>query len=360
MEFYLKENIIDFLTSRNWEIIREGNKFLYLKNNSLGLPEDFELEIPKEDKNVAFNNYIERIINEIKYINKNENSIEDIKLLFSKKSSIIKFRVYDNENLNGTIGFENYIESLEFLKKSLSQTVGFVVTKKHIFADAKTETEAYLKHCRTLQTEVGSFITKLEVPNEEIYTTVSLINSEKINNKFLDTINFVSEEIINPKHKVEITENYLSDYSEFINYELLYSIKDIYNKTQFNNIEYQLLSNKLFRKVNTEKVQSRITFFNQYLRELKKMLLKNISVEIVGKVNKLSSLSPLSSNNNEIFLTTYVNYQKEKIKLILKSDQYLEAIDAHKNEKYIKVKGIARQGKTYLSISEIESFQIIS
>ncbi len=361
--FNFQENyILDFLLSRGWSLEREGNLFYYLKpNEKLKFPPDFRIELPKisvSNQN-SYDNYINRLIEELLIHLPSSESTDELKVLFSENRSIMKYRVFDHDNLDGSISFINYIESLDIFKKMLSQTVSFVTTDKQIYANSKAESELYLEQCRTLQTEKGSFITKIEVPNGEFYTAVSKIESSKINSKLFDVINFTQEHILQPKENIEISENYISDFSNLINYELLTSIKEIYSKTNFNNVEFELTNTLIEKIIHTEKVQKRIPYFNKYLREVKKILLETQSIEVVGFVKKLTSNSPKNSSTNEVILETVISNVKEKIKLVLKSEEYYEAIEAHKNEFPIAIKGKARQGKTMIYINEIEKFEVI-
>lgn len=362
MANFQESYILDFLFSRGWSLEREGNLFYYLKpNEELGLPIDFRIELPKisTSNQKSYDNYVNRLIEEFIIYLPSLESGDELKILFSEDKSIMKYRVFDYDNLDGSISFVNYIESLDIFKKMLSQTVSFVTTDKQIYANSKVESELYLEQCRTLQTEKGSFITKIGVPNGEFFTSVSKVESLKINNKLFDVINFTQEQILQPKENIEISENYISDFSSLINYELLTSIKDIYSKTNFNNIEFELTNTLTEKIIHTEKVQKRIPYFNKYLREVKKILLETQSIEIVGFVKKLTSNSPKNSSVNEVILETVISNVKEKIKIVLKSDEYYEAIEAHKNEFPIAIRGKARQGKTMIYISEIESFKVM-
>ena len=359
---HFKEIFIkSYFASRGWEISREGKLFLYLKPPSdLNLPDDFMLEIPKfETSNNGYDNYISRLILELSEILPNETHIEDLKIFFSKENSILKYRIFDADNLDGTISFQKHIESLEVFKKVLSQAVTFVSTNKPIFGEAKFEVESYLNRCRSLQTEKGSYVTKIEIPNDTIYSTTTKIETSEINNRLFDVIEYVDSEIFEAKSKIEVTENYLSDTKRYINFELLNSIKEIYSKTNINNIEYQLSSNSSFRKIETIKVQPRLKVFNSYLKDLKKALLEIVSLEVIGYIKRLASPSPLHSKTNEITIDAEIANNKETIKIILKSEQYIEAIEAHKNEWPIRIKGKAKQGKNQLTISELEIFEVV-
>ncbi|MDQ2178810.1 hypothetical protein [Marinifilum sp. D714] len=361
MSKYKEELIIDFLISRGWKFVRTGNLFNYFSPpEQLNLPVDFEIEIPKYLKEkTGFDYYINNLIKELSNILSLDSNADDLSILFSKDDSILKYRIFDAETLDGTIPFQKHIESLEGFKKVLSQAVTFKTTNKPIFGTAKFEVNSYLNRCKALQTEKGSYVTKLSIPNSEIYSTVSVIDTNSINNKLFDVFEFVKEEIFNTTTLVEINENYIQDISELLNYELFYSIKDLYSKTSINNIELQLSSVEKFRRIETTKVQNRISYFNRYLKEIKNLLLELVSLEATGYIKRLSSISPRHSSNNEVLIVAEIANTQETIKVILDTEEYIEAIEAHKHEWAVRIKGKAKQGKTQLSIKELELFEVL-
>ena len=174
MEKYKELYIKSYFTSRNWIIAREGKMFYYFSPPAdLNFPQDFLIEIPKSNNNPdSFDNYIRRLITELSEILPNDSNIDDLNILFSKENSILKYRIFDSDNYDGTISFQKHIDSLDIFKKVLSQAVTFATTSKPIFGDAKLEVESYLNRCRSLQTEKGSYVTKIEIPNDKIYSTI--------------------------------------------------------------------------------------------------------------------------------------------------------------------------------------------
>lgn len=361
MSNYKEILIKEFLISRKWELKRSGKLFRYfVPPDYLNLPEDFELEIPIFSKEKSgFDNFIEQTIDEMIPLLNCEANEDDLKILFSKEHSILRYRIFDGDNIDGTISFQKHIESLDVFKKVLSQAVTFTTTSKPIFGNAKFEVESYLNRCRWLQTEKGSYVTKIEIPNSDIYSAVDKIETKKVNNKLFDVIEYIDEEIFNTKQNLDISENYIQDISHILNYELFSSVKELYVKPELNNIEFQLSSTESFRRIVTTMVQKRIPYFNKYLREVKKLLLELIPLEATGIVKRLASPSPLHSKKNEVIIEAEIANLRESIKVILNSEEYIEAIEAHKNEWAINIKGTARQSKNMIYIKELKHFEVV-
>jgi hypothetical protein len=102
-----------------------------------------------------------------------------------------------------------------------------------------------------------------------------------------------------------------------------------------------------------------LQFFNTYLKNIKDILLETVPLEATGYIKRLASPAPLHSKQNEVFIQAEVANTSETIKIILRSEEYIQALEAHKNEWPIRVKGIAKQGKSMLTISDLQDFHIL-
>jgi hypothetical protein len=350
--------IIDFFQYRNWTIVSEGNLFLYLKPpKDLQLPKDFLFEIPKDNTLKGFDNYIIRFINNYSniFLDTQEDELE---LLFSEKASVLKYRIFDSDNNDGTISLNKFVKSMDTFRNVLQNTVSFTVNKKQIFGYTQIEATEYLKNCRVMQSAKGSFVNRLEIKSKPLNSTMQQITTDEVNAKLFDVLEFVKEDVIVNRRPI-ISENYIADNAELINYELLRSIKTIYQKSYISNIEYTLEGNFSNRIVSTEKMMSKINHFESYLKSVKTVLENLNFFEITGFVINLTSHNPTKSERNEVILDSRKFGYKKPIKFYLKSEEYLDAMEAHKNHFPIKIKGKAIEYKTGITIQNLENFEII-
>jgi hypothetical protein len=351
--------ILDYFRSKGWSVKAEGDMFIYLKpSQSLFLPQDFLLEIPKNDNIKGFDSYINRLIGDFTSIYPEVNS-DELNILFSRDNSIIKYRIFDEDNSDGSIGINKFIDSVESFKNVLYNAVNFTVNKTTIFGQTRSEANEYLKNCRVLQSEKGSYVTRFEIPNKPLHTTFDEVSTDNVNDKLFDVLEFVNEEIFVEANKPKFTENYIQDNQEFLNYELLKSIKNIYSKSSISNVEYTLCTKDYTRDIVTEKVQPKLLYFNNYINELRDLLFELTTFEAKGYIKTLHSNNPIFSNNNEVILDAKHFGIKLEIKFHLRSEEYLEAIDAHKKHLQIKVSGRAKELKTVIHITELETFEVL-
>lgn len=352
--------ILDYFISKGWKVKTNGQNFIYLEPpKKLDLPKDFLLEIPNDDKLKGFDLYINRLISDFTNIYPEINS-DELDILFSRNNSIIKYRIFDPENADGSIEINKFIDSVESFKNVLYNAVNFTVNKRAIFGQTKSEANEYLKNCRVLQSEKGSYINRFEIPNKPLHTTFDDIHTENVNNKLFNVLEFVKEEIFVETNRIKFTENYIEDNKEFLNYELLKSIKNIYSRSHISNVEYTLSTKDYTRDIVTEKAQSKIVYFNHYLNELRDSLFELTTFEARGYIKILQSNNPMSSNYNEVVLDAKRLGIKLPIKFHLRIEEYLDAIEAHKEHLEIKVSGKAKEYKTVIHITELETFEIIS
>lgn len=351
--------ILDYFISKGWKVKINGQIFTYLEpDKSLNLPQDFLLEIPNNDKLNGFDLYINRLISDFTNIYPEVNG-DELNILFSRNNSIIKFRIFDEENTDGSIGINKFIDSIESFKSVLYNSVNFTVNKRAIFGQTKSEANEYLKNCRVLQSVKGSYVNRFEIPNKPLHTTFNYINTENVNNKLFDVLEFVKEEIFVETNKIKFTENYIEDNKYFLNYELLKSIKNIYSRSNISNVQYTLITKDYTREIITEKAQSKITYFSNYLNELRDSLFELANFEVIGYIKILQSNNPTSSNYNEVILDAKRFGIMLPVKFHLRIEEYHEAIEAHKEHLEIKISGKARELKTVIHITELETFEIL-
>jgi hypothetical protein len=357
---YKYENIVTFLTSRGWSLKEHSNLFhLYSPPSELFLPEDYLLEIPSDPKAKGFDYYINSILNIISDIYENSLSTDDLDAIFNTNSSILSFRIMDEDTENGSIKFERFSNSIDSFRKIFSQATTFVSSKKPIFGNAEFEAENFLQRCRTLQTQKGSFITKFEIIDIPILSLYNRIETHEINTKLFEIIDFLNQEVFKNQQIHTVDKNYVESNIEYINVELFSAIKELYNKAKINNAEYALNNYNTSKYIETYRILPKINYFNKYIQNIKEVLLELVPLEAVGFIKKLSSISPQTSDKNEVIIESTIANKTEIIKVILDSEKYIQAIEAHKNELKVRIKGFATERKTQYTIKELESFEIL-
>lgn len=350
-------NIISFLTARGWSLIDENEKFLkYLPPSSFEFEEGYKLSIPKDSTAVDIGDYlnnISRILSELYQIN-----FEDIKILFSDNNTIFALKIEDDEIDEGKILLPKFEILIEKLKKILLDTASFVVIKRPLLEHTPEEATRYLNQCKFLQTEKGSFIAKVELPQNKVLREADLIPeseilSDEVNKKLMNVIRFVSEEVITESN---FDTDYLIQNEDKINYQVLKQIQEFYLNTEIENIKYSFINNtyeESFKVVdfNSEKKDN----LNNFIIAVKNKLFNEFEIDVKAVIYELKSKDP-DRNNNLIKLSAIVRDVVSMISLTLDNEFYKIAVDAHKNKRYVRLRAKVKEEMTQYRVLELFEF----
>lgn len=361
---YKKEYIETFLLNRNWNFLRSGNLFDYYtppKNLHLGL--DYELEIAKDETKLGFQNFIDSLTDVVSDLYNEEFTVNDLKTFFSTNETILSFRIADDDTKYGSIQLDRFSKAIDNLKIVFKQTVTFLISEKPIFGESKLSAEDYIKHCRALQTEHGSYVTKVQLPAHPFNKSGSpgVPDTKEVPTMLFDVLDFTDSEILKQKIKPgNIDKKYVKDYKDFLNVELLTSIRDLCHQSKLNNFDFSFDSFNRSNLIEFDSVKSKMVYFESYIKQLKNVLLEETPLEFIGFIRKLSSNSPQKSDFNEIIIEGEIANNKEKVKVVLNKKDYNMAIEAHQNELPVKIVGKAKQLQSYYNVNSPDSFEVLS
>ncbi|WP_010602375.1 hypothetical protein [Pedobacter agri] len=222
--------ITSFLINREWTSVKTTDIFHELRPpNDLKFPEEFRLFIPtdsnKSDSKRFLDNLIE-IVAEIYSLN-----IEDLNVIFKNQDTVLKVRVYDEQTINGRMPLNRFEEFIDKIRSILSDTASFVIDKDATSIRIPEEVSRYLNLCNFMQTEIGSFIAKIQLPTTEIIKESELferqtIYSEEINTKLSEVLKFINEDIF--ESTSSINDEYLIENENKINIKLLKDIESFF------------------------------------------------------------------------------------------------------------------------------------
>ncbi len=350
MELIKLEHIINFLSYRGWTSIPEqnGQRFRgYIPPMELGLPSDFILELPKKDNSKRFQSYAEDVIETLIDIYKSL-SDNDLRIVFSNKNAIFSTKIEDEDTKDGSIKLERFGKKIEALIKIIKQSVTFASTEKPIFADAKENVKLFMDNCKGLQTEMGSFVTKIQLPNQNFQGN---LNEKTVMDKLFQVLDFIHKEVLFFPIK-EITTSHIENHKNYINLELFTAINDFHQKVQMNHGSFAYLSQTSQKTVIIQHfLRKKMPHFARYIKAIKNILVHETPLEAQGYIHSIS--------NNVIQVETEIANTIEKVKLYLRPEDYREALKAHQEEKIVTFKGIAKVNKNQYFIKDVQSFETL-
>ncbi len=347
------ENIKSFLINRNW---RQDGSFgqnfdRFYSPQELNLSSNFYLEIPKIGGKSGFQRYAQGIAEILSEIYLESMTVEDIRHIFSHNESVFSLGIADFDTVNGTIRLDRYRQSIDCLFKVIKNAVIFVATGQPIFGNAKIEVAGYINACRILQTAKGSYVTKLELPFKQL----NLFSEGSVPDKLIEVIEFVNINVVNtPLNSID--SNYVLANKEYINIELLTSIKNLFKSAEIRDADFTLLTQKSFKKISSRRINEKLNHLEKFIKIVKDILLEEIPLEIIGTIFRLNSKD--TQRGGTIWVETEIAEEKEIVEVILNSDMYLEAVEAHKTENRVRIKGLAKQRRDTYFIGDVEVFVV--
>jgi hypothetical protein len=308
-----------------------------------------------------FSDYNDLILNAIRLISKVENK-EEIQilsdLLIAKPSDILRIRLSGEDTKEGTISFEDGFNLLENARMALYTTACDVVQpeiyhKRLSFKSASN----FIEQCRLGQTERGSFIASIICPfideskNDEVSKQFTLFDNpneypssftRKVTTQLMKSIKLINNAIENDElDKIEKGESEIIVSANFL--DSILNIKQLNKNAESIEFSSRWSSLAPVDISVPNKIEIQKDFVPAIDSIIDRMMPKrNEEVgEFVGKVSLLKAEPDASKRNEgEVVLTLIGGNQKSfNAKVILDSDKYNEACQAHKDGKNVLVKG---------------------
>jgi len=357
----LHDQILTFVLQRNWEEVDRDNKFISLQPPArFKAPESFLLRLPlitDAPDYIQYNQGVIRILSKLY-----KDSYDDLDRILIQKSRIFSVRVSDESVESGTIPFIVFEELMDRLRSILLSTADFVLQGLPESLKTLPESEKYLAICRFLQTERGSFVAKIQLPEDEQIRPRDIVNREDvysshINDRFHRVLEFVNDEVFE-QPAVDLTEEYFDDHRDKINLNIVQGVRELYEQTQLQNIDFNFSGierkNTIpSREIRGEKFERLVNFESQ----VKDWLHSRVDMDLTGWVISLTSKDP-DSDRNTVIVDGIWNGMRVKVSAHLNTDDYKDAVDLHKRKVRIRLVGTARKLKTLYSMRIVETFEI--
>lgn len=354
------DRIIQFLESKGWVTVGVDTRFYVLRAPAnLGLPEDYFLHVPRNDEVAGFTRYYGNLLSV--FSDFYDMKKEDLDSLIGQSETILRVRLQDEETSQGKINFVRFEGFIERLKAIITDTASFVIDKDLNSIRVPAEAQKYINKCHFLQTEKGSYVTKIQLPREETIKDATLfapaIIAEEINEKLIEVLDYVNKEIFQGDIE-QVSDDYIVENSDKLNVKLLRDIEALYDKSDIKNINFSLQTVNETKTVISENItKAQIYRLNTFIETVASRTFEEKVVTVRGKIELLKSRDP-DGGRNSITMQGTADDLPVVAKANLTSEAYKEAIEAHKVKEYVEIKGLAKVSRTRVQFKEIESFKV--
>ncbi len=357
------KNITDLLLNRNWVKSESKSKFdVFLPPADLGIEKSYCFYLYNKINNTDFEKTILKSIDVLTQIYSNDD-IDDLGSIIIDDRQVLSLHIHNDEIKNGKPSIRFFELLLHNSKSLLEQIANFSVINKPHFFDNREEAERYLNYCNFLKNDVGSLITKIQLPNNEDIIEKTLFDSalkaNQINKNLINITDFVNNEIL-AQENFEPDDDFIINNKKYISVNVSDKLKSLYKDIEYSDIEFSLKGVDTFETtkaidLSREKVNN-LGSFSRKIREKMKEISEDF-VDLTGKIVKLQS-KDVDSDKNTITIESIINNVKKDVSVKLSSDQIKLAAEAFKDSKTITLNCKLEKEKTKYKVTELNDFRI--
>jgi len=360
--------IKNYLLSKGWEELNDNARFFVFKApKELGYINDSYIRIFRDIESSELRSYLIKMMDVASSHHKE--SYEDVKVFLPFNDNFFSLRIYDKDIIENTIALTRSKKILEFVEKFLKQVTEFTIEKSFWFEDRYSDlTGNFIKACRIMPFQQGSFIIKAQLPRESdlpkpqlhIFNENKILELDNINFNISGILNVVINYVLNGEE--DITEEFIIENKNYININILESIKELYSQARITDLDFNLKTEKIEKTFKSSNiVNSNKKRLNSFIEKSKELFLSEENIEFEGFVFECKSKNPTESDNSvEIWCLDTDISKYIKINCKLDTKHYILALDAHKKRKNVKIKAKAVKTATKYTVTELELFEVIS
>lgn len=278
-------------------------------------------------------------------------------LVDSSRPAKIVTRFVDSSTAKGGLPLTALAAYAAGLEKGLYNSAKFKLGRET--KENKIIAEQFVKECVFLQTEHGSFITKVEIPygilrQGDLFGAEPVVSTEVCSSIF-SGLQFLNDRILGGDDDFEsplIVENIIA----LFDVELLESLTGVVVDPQIDSLEFSLEIGTQIRTSSTGWLSDdRRDRLKKFLKFVRDQMRSEREVEISGSIVELRSRDP-NGHNNHILLVSDFQGDRTFASATLNNEQYRRAVDAHKNKREVRLKGSITRLKTQVRFNSLAEF----
>ncbi|MDR1678491.1 MAG: hypothetical protein LBR81_01810 [Prevotellaceae bacterium] len=349
-------NLNELLIARNWKLEERKTKYnIFVPPVDLNFEKSYKLFVYNQ---ITYADFEKEIIKDLDIISQIYNEdIEELNSIVIEDKQILTLHIEKDDIVNGRPSIPFFNKLMNNSKDLLQVAANFTVKQTpHYFDDKTEEAERYLNYCNFFKNDVGSLITKIQLPNKEEIKETNLfskpIEGSQINKKLLDVTDFINRDII-ALNNFEPSDDFLLTNQDFVSVNVAEKLKKLYTDAEYSNIDISLKGitiNEVSKAegLNKEKVGN-LTKFSRIVKEK----MKDISTNIVyGKIVELKS-KDVDSDKNTIIVVGKIKNVQSTITVELSSEQIKQASETFKNNKPVEINAILEKEKTQYKVKDL-------
>jgi hypothetical protein len=358
----LAERLRTFLTEAGWVESRRARGLVFFNPPlSLGIQGKYSIALPENPGKAGVGSLLHGAANSLVGIYgygslgdllNRAASLNDL----SQPSRLIT-RFVDGSTRTGGMPLASLAAYVHSIETGLYRSAKFKLGAET--KETKLIAQRFAKDCLFLQTEQGSFIAKVEVPNSilrqgDLFGGEPLVSTEVCSSLF-SAIQFLNERILGDDDSFESPDTIANAIALF-DVEMLESLTKALVGPEMETIEFSLEVGAQVRTSSTgwlsDEKKNRLKEFLDFIRD---QLRGEDDLDVSGSIVELRSRDP-EGNRNYISVVSMFHGDRTFVSATLSNEQYQRALDAHRNKRQVRLRGNGTRLKTQIRMIELTDF----
>lgn len=358
----LTERLREFLNEAGWRQGRQERGLIFFyPPESLGIQGKYSVALPEGTAEQGVGNLLHGVANSLTdiygYGNLGDLLNRAASLSDLSEPTRLVTRFIDGTTRRGVMPLASLASYASNIEAGLYRSAKFKLGAET--KEAKLIAQRFVKDCLFLQTEQGSFIAKVEVPNTvlkqgDLFGGEPLVSTEVCSSLF-SAIQFLNERILGDDGSFESPET-LENAISLFDVELLESLTKVMVGPEMETIEFSLEVGTQVRTSSTgwlsDERKNRLKDFLNFIRD---QLRGEDDLDVSGSIVELRSRDP-EGNKNYIRVVSIFHGDRTFVSATLSNEQYQRALDAHRNKRQVRLRGNGTRLKTQIRLAEVTEF----
>jgi hypothetical protein len=324
----------------------------------LELPQDYRLYLPQSDETEGGREVVSRVVRALADLY--DLSDDDVLSVIGALDSILAIQLRSRDYESGSLPFLRFEGVIEKLRKTLLHTAAFVLTDTPTVETVPEEAQTYLARCRFLQTAVGSFVARVQLPEREPLAEATLFDeavpSTDVSATLVDAFAFVTGRVLTSDNSV-FTDEAFEENAHAINIDVFRDIGELLEKSGADNVNFTLTSSSGEQTISSGRLTpegfARLDTFVEFARQ---RLAADQQIDVIGRIVELRSRRP-DRRRNHVGVAAILDDHEVFIAMTMGKQDYPYAVMAHNRNRLVRVKAAVRRLKTQLRVIKLEVFE---
>jgi len=352
--------IREFLLSRGWRSVRAGERFERFKPPAdLRLGENFWVSLPSGSvAQSAASTYLSKVNEVLSQIY--GWSPDNLDRALGSHATVLSIRLADDlATREGALPLPDFDDLISRMRSLIADCAEFVVSDLPFVGRDVEPAEAFVNSCLMLQTEKGSFVARIELPSDLTLKSGDLlgkpITGRDAAERMASVLAFVNERVLEGDTKI-YEDEFLATSNTLVNVDVLGDIEQMLSRLGQREVTFSFLRSDYERTIGVGAVgNEKLEQLSRYVTFVKEKLADQIALNVTGRVVELRSRDP-DSDRNYVTVMSLDRADHMPFVLALDKERYVLALEAHREKRPVRVRGLGIKLKTQIKVIDLQEF----